>query len=77
MSQNATQKVYLGICRVKLQMLMPLTFLMFLIQHFINVIQNGKEKHIDLTDFAFMKDNQKEQFAKELKLAIENEITPL
>lgn len=44
---------------------------------FLNVIQNGKEKHIDLTDFAFMKGNQKEQFAKELKLTIENELMAL
>lgn len=44
---------------------------------FLNVVQNGKEKHINLTDFAFMKGNEKEAFAKELKLTIENELMNL
>ena len=44
---------------------------------FLNVIINGKEKQIDLTDFAFMKGNDKEEFSKELKLKIENELQSL
>jgi len=44
---------------------------------FLNVIKDGKETHINLTDFAFLKGNQKEEFAKELKLKIENELKTL
>ena len=44
---------------------------------FLNVIKDGKERHINLTDFAFLKGNQKEEFSKELKLKIENELTNL
>jgi hypothetical protein len=44
---------------------------------FLNVIKEGKEQHIDLTNFAFLKGNQKEEFAKELKLKIENELKTL
>lgn len=44
---------------------------------FINVIHNGKEKHIDLTDFAFMKGNDKEAFSKELKAKIDQELAAL
>ncbi|AUP80701.1 nitrophenyl compound nitroreductase subunit ArsF family protein [Flavivirga eckloniae] len=44
---------------------------------FLNVIQNGKDKHINLTEFAFMKGNEKEAFVKELKLKIENELMNL
>ena len=44
---------------------------------FLNVVSGGKEKHIDLTDFAFMKGNEQEAFAKELKLKIENELKTL
>jgi hypothetical protein len=44
---------------------------------FLNVVNGGKEKHIDLTDFAFMKGNEQEEFAKELKQKIENELKTL
>lgn len=44
---------------------------------FLNVVNGGKEKHIDLTDFAFMKGNEQEEFAKELKQKIENELKML
>jgi len=37
---------------------------------FLNVIKEGKESKIDLTNFAFMKGNSKEAFAKELKATI-------
>ncbi|MDX1828491.1 MAG: nitrophenyl compound nitroreductase subunit ArsF family protein [Lutibacter sp.] len=41
---------------------------------FLNVIINGVEKHIDLTDFAFMKGMEKEAFAEELKSKLEAEL---
>ena len=41
---------------------------------FLNVIVNGKETHIDLTDFAFMKANEKAAFSDELKSKIETEL---
>ena len=41
---------------------------------YLNVIRGGIEKHIDLTNFAFLKGNEQEAFAKELKLKIENEL---
>jgi len=44
---------------------------------FLNVIVNGKETHIDITDFAFMKGNEKEAFSKELKTKIEAELKKL
>lgn len=44
---------------------------------FLNVIRNGKETHIDLTDFAFMKGKDKEAFSKELKTKIETELKTL
>ncbi|MFI1772581.1 nitrophenyl compound nitroreductase subunit ArsF family protein [Thalassobellus citreus] len=44
---------------------------------FLNVVKNGKEKHIDLTEFAFMNGNEKEVFANALKLKIENELKTL
>ena len=44
---------------------------------YLNVISGGNEKHIDLTNFAFMKGNEQEAFAKELKLKIENELKTL
>lgn len=43
----------------------------------LNVIKNGKETKIDLTDFAFMKGNDKEAFSKELKAKIEKELKKL
>ena len=44
---------------------------------FLNVVANGQEKHIDLTDFAFLKGNEKDEFSKELKSKIETEIKNL
>ncbi|MCK0132085.1 nitrophenyl compound nitroreductase subunit ArsF family protein [Flavobacteriaceae bacterium F08102] len=41
---------------------------------FLNVIKNGKETHINLTNFAFMKGKDKEAFSKELKAKIEIEL---
>ncbi len=43
----------------------------------LNVIKNGKETKIDITDFAFMKGNDKEAFSKELKAKIEKELKKL
>lgn len=37
---------------------------------FLNVIKDGKENHIDLTNFAFMNGNDKEAFSSELKQTI-------
>jgi thiol-disulfide isomerase/thioredoxin len=44
---------------------------------FLNVIKNGKETHIDLTDFAFMNGRDKAVFSKELKAKIETELKKL
>lgn len=44
---------------------------------FLNVIKDGKEKHIDLTEFAFMEGNDQDAFSKELKAKIENELKSL
>lgn len=44
---------------------------------FINVIKNGKETHIDLTDFAFANGRDQEEFSKELKAKIETELKKL
>jgi hypothetical protein len=41
---------------------------------FLNVIINGEETIINLTDFAFSKGRQKEAFSKELKSKIETEL---
>ncbi len=38
---------------------------------FLNVIVDGKETQIDLTEFAFMKGNDQEAFSNELKSKIE------
>jgi hypothetical protein len=38
---------------------------------FLNVIKNGKETHIDLTDFAFLKGMEKKAFSEELKTKLE------
>ena len=43
----------------------------------INVIKNGKESTINLTEFGFMKGNNKEEFSKELKTKIETELKKL
>ncbi|MDW7692101.1 nitrophenyl compound nitroreductase subunit ArsF family protein [Flammeovirgaceae bacterium SG7u.111] len=44
---------------------------------FLNVIKNGKETKIDLTDFAFMKGTKQEAFSKELKEKIATELKTL
>ena len=43
----------------------------------LNVIKNGKETQINLTDFAFMKGNDQEAFSKELKTKIDQELKTL
>jgi hypothetical protein len=44
---------------------------------FINVIKGGQEQHIDLTNFAFKKGNDKEVFSNELKEKIEEQLSVL
>jgi len=44
---------------------------------YLNVVKNGKEKQINLTDFAFSKGNDKNTFSNELKSKIENELEQL
>jgi hypothetical protein len=44
---------------------------------FLNVIANGKETVIDLTEFAFMEGNNQETFSTELKAIIEAELKNL
>ena len=44
---------------------------------FLNVIKDGKETHIDLTDFGFSKGRDQGLFSKELKNRIETELTKL
>ena len=44
---------------------------------FINVIKDGAEKHIDLTNFAFAKGRDKEAFSTELKRQIEEQLNTL
>jgi len=44
---------------------------------FLNVIKNGKEKQINLTEFAFMNGKKQETFSKELKTKIEKELKTL
>ena len=41
---------------------------------FINVIKNGKEQHIDLTNFAFAKGKDKKEFSAELRTKIEEQL---
>ena len=41
---------------------------------FLNVIINGKETQIDLTEFAFMNGNDKMVFSNELKAKLEEEL---
>lgn len=43
----------------------------------LNVIKNGKETQINLTDFAFMNGNNQEVFSKELKAKIDTELKTL
>ena len=44
---------------------------------FLNVIKNGKETKIDLTDFAFMKGKDKASFSDELKIKLNKELKTL
>lgn len=44
---------------------------------FINVIKDGKERHIDLTNFAFSKGRDKAVFSKELQEKIDAELQNL
>ena len=44
---------------------------------FLNIIKNGKEKQIDLTEFAFMNGKKQDTFSKELKTKIDNELKAL
>lgn len=41
---------------------------------FLNIVKDGKETHIDLTDFAFSKGKDKESFSQELKAKIDNKL---
>ena len=41
---------------------------------FLNIIKDGKEQHIDLTNFAFEKGRDKAAFSAELKEKIENQL---
>ncbi|MGB3345122.1 MAG: nitrophenyl compound nitroreductase subunit ArsF family protein [Aequorivita sp.] len=43
----------------------------------LNVIKNGKETQINLTDFAFMNGNDQDAFSKELKAKIDTELKTL
>lgn len=43
----------------------------------LNVIKNGKEKQINLTEFAFMEGNDQDVFSKELKTKIDTELKML
>ncbi|CAH8296675.1 hypothetical protein EV196_1115 [Mariniflexile fucanivorans] len=43
----------------------------------LNVIKNGKEKQINLTEFAFMNGNDQDVFSKELKDKINTELKTL
>lgn len=44
---------------------------------FLNIVKNGKEKQVDLTDFAFMNGTDKEKFSTELKAKIDAELKTL
>ncbi len=44
---------------------------------FLNVIGKKKEKHIDLTNFAFTYGKKKEDFSKKLKVTIEKELAKI
>ena len=44
---------------------------------FINVINNGKENHIDLTNFAFKKGRDQQAFSSELKNKISQQLKSL
>jgi len=44
---------------------------------FLNIIKDGKETPMDLTEFAFMNGNDKETFSKELKAKLDNALKTL
>ena len=44
---------------------------------FINVIKNGQEQHIDLTNFGFKKGRDRQAFSTELKQKIEEQLKTL
>jgi len=44
---------------------------------FINVVKDGKEQHIDLTNFAFAKGRDQEAFSSELKAKIKEQLKTL
>ncbi|MFT5164868.1 MAG: hypothetical protein ACI8P3_000091 [Saprospiraceae bacterium] len=44
---------------------------------FINVVKDGKEQHIDLTNFAFAKGRNQEAFSTELKEKIKEQLKTL
>ena len=44
---------------------------------FLNVIVDGKETQIDLTEFAFMSGNNQEEFSSELKSKLEVELAKI
>ncbi len=44
---------------------------------FLNVIVDGKETQIDLTEFAFMSGNNQEEFSAELKSKLEAELAKI
>lgn len=44
---------------------------------FINIIKDGKETHIDLSNFAFQKEHNKAVFVEELKTKIEKALQQL
>ncbi|MDO9136291.1 MAG: nitrophenyl compound nitroreductase subunit ArsF family protein [Lutibacter sp.] len=44
---------------------------------FLNVIKDGKEKHVDLTNFAFMKGTDQKTFSDELKQTISLQLKEL
>lgn len=44
---------------------------------FLNVVKDGKEKQVDLTNFAFMKGNDQKAFSDELKQTIANQLKEL
>ncbi|MFD1293163.1 nitrophenyl compound nitroreductase subunit ArsF family protein [Lutibacter holmesii] len=44
---------------------------------FLNVIVDGKETQIDLTEFAFMSGNNQEEFSNELKSKLEVELAKI
>ena len=44
---------------------------------FLNIIKDGKETHIDLTDFAFENGRDQDTFSKELKTKINAELKKL